>query len=97
MPDSAQQSETVSGLILPADSPLVQFEIQRYSDGTVDDNLPHVVWVDRARPLKPSTGGIACNCKGPFYPIRDDGGAGITTPFAGYTPSVCTCMGNFIE
>ena len=88
-------SET--GMVLPKDSTLVQFEIQKYADGVVDENLPHVVWVDRQKPLRPSAAGIGCGCSGPFYPIRDSSGASIYTPFVGYTPSVCACMGRFIE
>lgn len=86
-----------TGLIVEAESPLVQFEIQRYADGVVDEHLPHVVWVDSAAPLRSNGIGIGCHCTGPFYAIRDDNGAGIACPFPGHTPSVCLCMGRFIE
>ncbi len=87
----------MTGMILPADSPLVQFEIQRYADGFVDDNLPCPVWVDARHPLKPGVGGIACGCSGPFYPIRKFPEGREAKTIEGYTPSVCLCMGRFVE
>lgn len=88
----------MTGLICPPGSSLMQFEIARYADGVVDQNLPCVVWVDADLPLKPAPIGIGCSCSGPFYPIRKmPDGVNIETPFFGYTASVCSCMGRFVE
>ena len=73
-------------------------EIQRYADGVVDGNLPCVVWVDSVTPTRPAPVGIACGCSGPFYAIRKmPDGVIIQTPFEGFTPAVCACMGGFVE
>jgi hypothetical protein len=89
----------VSGLVVPAGSSLAQFEIQRYADGVVAPPLPVLVWVDAAKPLRSDGTGIACGCQGPFFPIRAMADDGVDFPqtIPGHTPSVCRCMGSFIE
>lgn len=85
------------GMVCRPGSPLVKFEIEKYSDGTKDENMPCVVWVDARKPLRPAPGGIGCGCDGPFYPVRRFPEGMGATDNAGHTPSVCLCMGRFIE
>lgn len=79
MPDvRAEGGQRVSGMITEADSGLRQFEIVRYSDGVVDDQLPCVVWVDRKFPIRKLPSGVkiempdnrvgpgVCACMGNF-------------------------------
>ena len=85
----------MTGRILPAGSPLVQFEIQRSSDGWKSPTWPEVIWVDRSK--RPAAGAKGCNCE-VSYSVADPDFLG---RFQAKTPGdavvVCPCMGRFVE
>lgn len=68
-------------MILPAGSPLVQFEKTQRAHG---GNFPlGLKWVNR-NPIKPTNPGFSCG--GPVFRVEGDD----------YT-FVCPCMGRFVE
>lgn len=82
----------MSGMILPAGSPLVQFEVTAHcKSGTGGpDNIPLVVWVHR----EPET--MNCPVYGQGWRVASIEGAEMT--YATHlAPGVCLCMGNFLE
>lgn len=82
----------MSGLILPAGSPLVQFEVRQFPHGGhSEEPLPLVLWVDR-RPGKKKSG----KCGGPTFRVSLAGEYEVTPKGDGYA-AVCLCMGRFIE
>lgn len=89
-------SETIpmSGMILPAGSPLVQFEMRALAHGakTGKTQLPIKLWVDRT-PIKPL--GHYFVCGGPVFRISSAVGVKVNNRDEG--PCVCKCMGGFIE
>lgn len=90
----------MSGLILPAGSPLVQFEVQRPSRVALMQKppgveFPFLVWVNRApQPRDPRR--YPCDCGSHVWSVDRK-----TLPRKGEMnrahPSVCLCMGRFIE
>lgn len=77
---------------------LVEFEIQRYADGVVNDSLPCTVMVDAddKRLLGHRT---VCGCDGPFYVIRGipDDMEVTGKPQDHLAAAVCLCMGRFVD
>lgn len=80
------------GRILPAGSPLVQFEVQRSAHDVTGD-FPFTVWVD-PRPRKPMQG---CPQPHAFRVVMSDIGHEITRGPDGLEPGCCFCMGRFVE
>lgn len=95
----------MDGLILDADSPLVQFEVTARAHGAFTKTaLGAILWIDR-NPRDPESAQFTGEfpCKGPIFrihtrtdgrPFRRIGGA----PFDEKVwPAVCLCMGRFME
>lgn len=88
----------LQGRILPAGSPLVQFEVQRGHKGKPDPEitLPVVVWVDRNRPF------VCLFCGETAYYIPNQSATEAIAKGGGdfvYTrdPIVCPHQGRFVE
>lgn len=85
------------GLILPAGSPLVQFEIKRPPNGQPNNAqlpLPAVIWVIR---MPEERTDFVCKCSSVVWRVSRKG---LPKEYmAKYTgvECVCRCMGGFIE
>lgn len=85
-----------AGLILPAGSPLVQFEVQR---AIYRRDVPFIAWVNRIpEALRQGDEVLLCTaeCKVLFRLDWENSGY-LIPPGDGYHYSVCLCMGRFIE
>lgn len=92
-PDCARIVRESAGMILPAGSPLVQFEIA--STGVHPRETPVVIWVVR-NPWE--TQAKDCHCGGTTFAIHKPSLPTKLKPFAKHSvTTVCTCMGSFIE
>ncbi len=86
----------MSGLVVPAGSPLVQFEVTGWCKGASDgpDDLPFVVWVKReSEPMN-------CPVSGRGWRVVETGPESITAMTdqdSRLNPGVCLCMGRFVE
>lgn len=84
---------STQGLILPAGSPLVQFEIA--STGIYPRETPVVIWVVRS-PWE--TQAKDCQCGGTTFAIHKPSLPFKLKALAKYSvATVCTCMGRFVE
>jgi hypothetical protein len=81
-----------SGAILPAGSPLVQFEVTANAHGGYLEELPRIIWVDRnpSRSLEMKV----FTCGGPGFGVYEPDIIGMDHIVRA---AVCRCMGHFIE
>jgi len=83
----------MSGLILPAGSPLVQFELTGFPHGGgANTDLPVQIIVNRFPTKIPCPAGKPC-----FEPHLETEEYRISAALPGHRPVVCLCMGRFIE
>lgn len=84
----------MSGLILPAGSPLVQFELTHLAHGGKGAyNLPALIWVDRT----PSDPVQFCPAGRILFDVKHMDGGSIFPVKEGHRAAVCACMGRFAE
>lgn len=82
-----------TGMILPSGSPLVQFHVERRSNG---EPFSRVVWVNRGGTLNRSER-FSCGHTTPVFVVEFDHKGIAPRSKTGRTVAVCLCMGRFIE
>lgn len=88
----------MSGIVVPAGSPLVQFEVigaakdaDEYQLGRAEKACPFIVWVNR----NPVRGEMNCGCKVRFSVADPTIPAGLDVNRG--SVFACLCMGRFVE